>query len=199
MKLLEFQKNAERTFTDLGSLLHNSIHMTMGMATEAMEELPEAILNEDKVNISEELCDSQWYAVNYARIYGIELSDELTNLSDHSETESLRLGMSRLLWASLQLNSQSATDVLNRYIGKILDYDKKEFAYNKKDITVDDKRACLTVILIATEAVANLHEINMDEARLKVINKLKLRYPEKFTQENAINRDVVAERQVLES
>lgn len=39
------------------------------------------------------------------------------------------------------------------------------------------------------------HELALD----KVINKLKTRYPDKFTTESAINRDLDAERKVLES
>lgn len=40
--------------------------------------------------------------------------------------------------------------------------------------------------------------VSEEQTRLKVINKLRVRYPEKFTSENAINRDLTAERKVLE-
>lgn len=49
------------------------------------------------------------------------------------------------------------------------------------------------------EAIA-INEIGIPEEKIRstVINKLAKRYPEKFTQEAALNRDLVAERQVLE-
>jgi NTP pyrophosphatase (non-canonical NTP hydrolase) len=40
--------------------------------------------------------------------------------------------------------------------------------------------------------------INMDSVLERVIEKLKVRYPEKFTAEAAINRDLTSERNVLE-
>jgi hypothetical protein len=40
--------------------------------------------------------------------------------------------------------------------------------------------------------------LDLDAERAKNINKLKIRYPEKFSSENAVNRDLTAERAVLE-
>jgi hypothetical protein len=37
-----------------------------------------------------------------------------------------------------------------------------------------------------------------EEGRARIIRKLKARYPEKFTSENAINRDLARERMILE-
>ncbi len=47
-------------------------------------------------------------------------------------------------------------------------------------------------------AVDELHASFEEDVLDRVIAKLRARYPEKFTSENAINRDLVKERQVLE-
>jgi ribosomal protein S17E len=45
-----------------------------------------------------------------------------------------------------------------------------------------------------------LDELNstFEEEQDRVIRKLKARYPDKFTNENANNRDLITERKVLE-
>jgi hypothetical protein len=40
--------------------------------------------------------------------------------------------------------------------------------------------------------------IDLEEMLQRNIDKLKARYPEKFTQENALNRNLDVERQILE-
>jgi NTP pyrophosphatase (non-canonical NTP hydrolase) len=180
MNIKEYQQEVKRTMPDLGSLLLNSLHMTTGMATEIMEELTIAMEKKDFVNISEELADAQWYACNYATIYGIELQ-HIYRIPYHER---------RQLTAYL--------DDLNIHIGRLLDYDKKELAYGKKNITAEQRAETLNKVLYSIEATATKLGVDMREARQKVVNKLRLRYPEKFDADKAINRDTAAERKILE-
>lgn len=173
MNIKEYQQNVLRTMPDLGSLLLNSIHMTLGIGTEITEELVLALDKKDKVNVSEELADAQWYICNYATLYNIEIADVKKN-----EPE-IELGLFVL-------------------VGRIQDYDKKELAYGKQT-TLKERKKTLRTLLSAVEYIADVNQIDMDEARQKVINKLMLRFPDKFDSEKAINRDVVAERTILEA
>lgn len=179
MNIREYKTQVQRTLPDLGSKILNSIHMTLGMGSEFLEEAIKGVEKEDKVNIAEELADVQWYACNYATIHGIDITEELvlSILKDGEE----------ILFKGLQA------------IGKLQDIDKKELAYGKVIPSDDPQRInALYVVFQMIEAIANEFEIDMNEAREKVINKLKLRYPDKFDSDKAINRDVVAERKILE-
>jgi hypothetical protein len=173
MNIIQYQQEVKRTCPDLGSRLLNSIHMTLGIGTEIFEELSQALATSHRVNISEELCDAQWYACNYATLYNIDIS-----------------GIRPLLDIDLF--------ELHIYTGRLQDFDKKELAYGK-EVSIEQKTEVLHGIITAIETIALAHNIDMDAGRAKVIAKLKLRYPEKFTQDAAINRDTVAERKVLES
>jgi len=81
--------------------------------------------------------------------------------------------------------------------GEFVDMIKKHIYYGKALDVVNAKEElsdCSWYIALA------LNELNttMNEVLTLNINKLKLRYPAKFSSEDAINRDVVAERELLE-
>lgn len=175
MTLIEFQKEAIRTLPDLGSLLLNSIHMTLGMGSETYDELLTATENNDPVNIAEEIADAQWYMVNYATLYGIELPEVLPYYPTDDSQEILYMTA----------------------VAKLQDMDKKELCYGKK-ADPEERKKQLFLALQFLEYGAETHGINAAEARQKVINKLRYRYPEKFSQEHAINRNTEAERRILE-
>lgn len=46
--------------------------------------------------------------------------------------------------------------------------------------------------------LANRLDISFDEVQTTVINKLRARYPDKFTEDDAVNRDLDLERKILE-
>ena len=74
---------------------------------------------------------------------------------------------------------------------------KKSLFYGKTLDTVNLKEELgdlLWYVSIAMDELGTTYEAEMQ----RVINKLKLRYPEKFTEEDATNRDLVAERKLLE-
>lgn len=81
--------------------------------------------------------------------------------------------------------------------GEFLDVYKKTYAYDKKIDYVNLKEE-LGDILWYIANFCNVNKWSMEEVMEININKLKVRYPEKFTQENAINRNLEEERKVLE-
>lgn len=81
--------------------------------------------------------------------------------------------------------------------GEIADVFKKHLAYNKAIDYVNVKEEVGDVMWY----IANLCNINgwdLREIMSTNIEKLEQRYPDKFTNENAINRNLKAEREILE-
>jgi NTP pyrophosphatase (non-canonical NTP hydrolase) len=83
-------------------------------------------------------------------------------------------------------------------IGELLDIWKRNIAY-KKDIDWINVKEELGDILWYFSNFLRINNIDFEEILNININKLKSRYPEKFTEENAINRDLESERKILES
>jgi NTP pyrophosphatase (non-canonical NTP hydrolase) len=81
--------------------------------------------------------------------------------------------------------------------GELLDAYKKAFAYGK---SIDKVNVGEELGDIFWYAVNLMRMLDLDPAEIfeTNVNKLRARYPEKFTEENALNRDLDKERAVLE-
>ena len=94
----------------------------------------------------------------------------------------------RLLHAAMGLSTEA---------NEFLDPIKKHLFYGKPLDLVNLKEELgdmLWYMAIAMDALDTTFEAEMT----RVINKLKVRYPDKFTEYDAINRDLTAERRKLE-
>lgn len=175
LTLETYAELAPRTLTDLGSLKLNISHMSFGIVEE-LDELMAALVNEDTVNIVEEAGDICWYCVN-----GIKLIDNNFDFSiEHPELEKL----------VSYLESSALVTETKRFI-----------AYNKENTDV------LLILYYNTLSVImemfNLKErpesvSTFNETLFKNIEKLNKRYPEKYSDFNALNRNLEAERKTLE-
>lgn len=173
MNLKDFKIECKRTCPTLGGGMAVDLsHMVLGMNTEVVE-LKAAIRNGDEVNILEEISDLMWYYCNYLTFRGIELptasSYFITNYIDN-------------LYDTICL---------------LQDLVKKNLAYGK-DIPLQEEAECLREILALVQGACKYYDLNLEEGLEKNITKLKKRFPDKFDAELAINRDVVAERKILE-
>ncbi len=99
--------------------------------------------------------------------------------------------------------SPETTDILHNVIGvatesgELLDQFKKHIYYGKElDVTnVGEEIAdCMWYLT----NLCRLLDLDMEELLDKNIAKLRVRFPDKFNQEDALNRDVDAERKELE-
>jgi len=88
MEITEYQLKASRTMATLGNLTDDSIHMVLGMQTEAAEiadVYKKALAYKkdiDFVNVKEEIGDQMWYIANMCNIHGWDLREILaTNIS----------------------------------------------------------------------------------------------------------------------
>lgn len=81
--------------------------------------------------------------------------------------------------------------------GELLDAYKKHFAYGK-DLDVVNVGEEIADIMWYISNLCRLKNIDLEEMMQRNIDKLKARYPEKFSQENALNRNLNKERDILE-
>ena len=155
-------------------------HMAMGMASE-IDELHKAIMKGDKTNIAEELADILWYCSG--TIYLYKLQDVHLSLSEVADFHERRFDLL----------------VLVNAISEFTDIPKKTLAYRKIYSSDDIDRALLKVIS-STIGVMNTVLVSPEQALQNNIDKLRVRFPEKFSEDKALetNRDLDKERVELE-
>lgn len=83
-------------------------------------------------------------------------------------------------------------------IGELADVFKKQHAY-KKQIDWINVREEIGDILWYVINFCNINSFDIEEILDKNVEKLKARYPEKFTEHFANNRDLKNERKILEN
>ena len=81
---------------------------------------------------------------------------------------------------------------------EIADAYKKTIAY-KKELDLVNVKEELGDILWYIANMCNMHGWDLRDIMQTNIDKLKARYPEKFTEQHALNRDLNKERSILES
>lgn len=177
MTFTEYQSESQRTCPSLGDLRVDISHMVLGINSE-INELQDAIAIKDIVNISEEIADTHWYISNMCRMRGYDY-------------DALRVFST----VPTGLNSNGLINMLYREISLLQDVVKKNIAYGKSH---NDEVYHLGRICWALSDLAKRKGIDIHQALFKNIEKLKARYPEKFTTENALNRDLEKERDILE-
>jgi len=180
MKIEIYQKEATRTMANLGELVHDSIHMTVGMNTEVSAELlkPLSSSNFDVVNVKEEIGDLMWYVANYATLHKLSLTTDLYKRVIVKDAKEI------------------VEDILV-CIGELQDLDKKLFAY-KKPYDANKQFGFFNHLNQLILQLCETLNFNIESILQLNIDKLKSRYPEKFNEENAINRNLDVERKILE-
>lgn len=188
MEFNQYQKEVVRTFafrkTPLNQSTTDMLHCAIGICTE-VGELEEAFGNVDEeydfTNIGEEIGDQMWYISNLSNYINLNMEDRIFLVKPtYYESNKYYLG------ENLQLSC------------RLMDIFKKHIYYNKELNTVDIKD-------IIFDMVVNLnnlsHSLGLDlkEIMNKNISKLRIRFPEKFTEELAENRNLNEERKSLES
>jgi len=149
------------------------LHSIIGILTE-LEELLE--WKEDKIGKSEELFDIFWYLAIIGREYNLPLPKDAT--------------------CSMENPFEIILSVIKIAI-KMLDFLKKKLYYNKpinEDMLIQYYNEISSLLIV----YANISDINISDGLDININKLKARYPDKFSSERAINRDLIVERDILQ-
>jgi NTP pyrophosphatase (non-canonical NTP hydrolase) len=173
MTLTQYQQEAKRTCPSLGSLERDLLHMRLGVFTEVGE-----ILDIFKKHIA------------YGKpIDFVHLNEEGADIMWYLANEMRLRGIilsEELIYKSTKYENGYPTI-------EEAAADLSDWLCNYSDLYED------------TESIEALHYIlsslpNSDffGSLERNINKLRIRYPEKFTSEHALNRDLEAERKALE-
>lgn len=152
------------------------IHSALGLSDELVE-LDQAFDKADKVNIIEEISDIMWFTALACNEVGVSLRTPLT-LPDNNIQQ-----------ARLDLR-----DDINSFVSII----KRWYAYGKEPNMQDLAFSISQIVSSFTWLSLSLDE-DPCEIMQKNIDKLAVRFPDKFTPEAANNRDTDKERKVLES
>lgn len=167
-----------------GNINDSLFHSAIGIQTE-IGEIFEALFIKngelDTINLREEIWDVMWYmaiACKKLNFYDIDFEEDF----DTTRYENYIQYAYRLNYESIEL----------------LDSFKKSLFYNKAFDEEKMKQRLLEIYKLWGAFVKILWGdiVKICERNIK---KLQARYPEKFTSEKAINRDLDTERKILES
>lgn len=176
LTLKEYQHLAQRTNAELGDFRGNLNHMLLGLNSE-FNELYDAT---EDVNRAEEITDYLWYLVNYATMRKIDL----WRVTEFVDT-----------YYILQENDDYIGH-LQRAVSVLTDLEKKEYVY-KKMIPRETLINAVTDILERINDCYVFYAMSPEESMARNISKLQIRFPEKFTEHNATNRDLESEYKAL--
>jgi len=185
--ILEYQGLAVRTCTDLGDQNKNERHMNLGVVTEIGETLDifkkHMAYNKpiDLVNLGEELADIVWYIVNKCSFENLSLDENYDQVL--SEVEEL---VETKMFTIPDLPAETKAEailvlILNAYCAP-----------------VNNIFSAPIVQIAFLNHIASWFDLDFGQCLTNNIDKLKVRYPEKFTEEAAIERNLEAERVELE-
>lgn len=156
------------------------LHGCLGICTESIELLANKATR-DRSNYEEELSDICWYlAIIHDELkLPFEINYEFF-ISDTIILKDIDPYIENLI-----INSSELIDLVKRQI------------YYKKEFSNDVIKNIMKRIIISINMICHILDFDIDQILVKNIEKLKKRYPDKFTEFNAINRDITNEMSVF--
>lgn len=198
MKFEIYREAVKRTVKDLGTK-DNLSHMALGFASE-LSELEDCLINDevDRVNLAEELGDKLWYAANWANFM---LISELEHNTIFDETINFIFkpsSYSRIIIYGGRLADIAKRLLAYRQSPEDQQKQRREKALEKGKIFETNNEMWYRYIT-AIHAMCLVHNLDIEIVMAANIAKLAKRYPENFTNDDAITRSLNDERAVLES
>ena len=191
--LEEYRLLAARTLPDLGGRNNNLLHMEAGIAGEFLGETVDILKKTfaykkplDKVHLGEELADTVWYCAGVETINKLPGTVIVFDEEAIASVENIKNQTITYIKESVEIRSSS---IETECLGIIL--------VNKRAVDSTNRGAILAIVGICM-GICEVLEIDFWQALTNNISKLQVRYPEKFTEEAALNRDLAAERAELE-
>ncbi|ALN97150.1 MazG-like pyrophosphatase [Flavobacterium phage Fpv1] len=185
--IAEYQQLASRTCVDLQTDEKNQNHMWLGITTEVGEILDVCKKNlayskpVDVVNIGEEISDKMWYIANKANLEGLILLDDITEVD-------------KTLWLNLCSVYDDFIKIPERTTDVKVDFTIQFY----KDFFGNLDMMNTFNLLTVTKFLSDFWQFDFYQLLTNNINKLQVRYPDSFTNEAALNRNLEAERVELE-
>lgn len=171
MTYKEYQENSGRTCADLNNLKLNLAHMIIGLYSE-QNEVDSAAKNFDLVNYGEELTDQNWYLANYCTFRNLLFETVYTNMFENNFT--------------LEQNFSKLADIVKKYI-----------VYNK-EIDTNYEMHLLNSIAFGLYEKYITNDLDIKKCLQNNIDKLRIRFPDKYSDQLALNRNLEQERIELE-
>lgn len=192
MKFEQYLIESARTHQSEGKR-RDLLHACAGMVTEAgelIDPFKRAMFYKkelDVVNVIEEIGDGLWYIAVACRVFNLnlDLSQENNNYYKNNKIKQIQTEEG-LMEFMLEFNNY-----VNKLSMKILSYS------GYKDNLKFDVANFIDVIQ-EMNLIAEMFNFNLELVMDVNINKLKKRFPNKFNCEDAIIRDLKAERELLE-
>jgi len=191
--LEEYRLLAARTLPDLGGRNNNLLHMEAGIAGEFLGETVDILKKTfaykkplDKVHLGEELADTVWYCAGAETINKLP---EMEMCFDKMSLEAIERVKNQTITHVKKSVELRKSTIETECLGFIL--------ANKGAVNSTNRGAILAIVGICM-GICEVLEIDFWQTLTNNISKLQVRYPEKFTNEAALNRDLVAERAELE-
>ena len=191
--LEEYRLLAARTLPDLGSMSNNLLHMEAGIAGEFLGETVDILKKTfaykkplDKVHLGEELADTVWYCAGAETINKLPEMEMCFDGEVIASVENIKNQTITYIKESVEIRKST---IETECLGFIL--------ANKGAVDSTNRGAVLAIIGLCM-GICEVLNIDFWQALTNNISKLQVRYPEKFTEEAALNRDLVAERVELE-
>lgn len=149
----------------------------------------------DRANVNEELGDLFYFLVQYWRELDGRILDglELNYTADEFEYVRTKLIYDSLALEELLLDISETVNQLSRYTYAGIRLGAVDKSYRRVKAV-----KLLHSLAIDARAVATFFEIPLEDCFQINHNKLKARFPEKYTQAAALNRNLAAERSELE-
>lgn len=192
----EYKEKAQRTLPNLAFLYDekgnitntrcdnniglelNLCHMMLGLGSE-IAELTECVGTElkqkvDRVNLGEELGDIYWYITNYCTIRNLPVPEDV----------------------KVDLPNDTCFELLITSIGNLTNLVKRFVAYHQ-EIPRAKELEIIYNVYAALKLFENVYDLEGEIVRKKNIHKLMVRYPDKYSDSAAINRDTTKENEVL--
>lgn len=168
MELETYQKSSERTLPDLGSIQLNLAHMALGICDEA-DEIDEAYTARSKSDLADEIGDQMFYIAGYCTFKKYSMKE-------------------------VALYGQNVS--LYQAVFRIAGHVKKFVAYNK-EIEERTEKELLGTVIKCGQILCGQLDIDFGEVLEKNIKKLKIRFPKKFDQKAAINKNSRKEKKIF--
>lgn len=188
MKTTDFQKGVLRTcsadFEKIGERVANSsglnfMHSLCGMSAE----ISELLLAQDKPNAIEELGDFLWYDALAHHAINVPFDYDPNKYVDGRHSD---------MHHAITMDSLDFT----RHVGELHDLFKGHVFYGRR---LDYDKAEELLAKVTWAAFGSCYRVGSspEDVMRKNQEKLRARYPEKFTEENANVRDLEKERAIL--
>lgn len=192
MKFEQYLIESARTHQSEGKR-RDLLHCASGMVTEAgelIDPFKRAMFYKkelDVVNVIEEVGDGLWYIAIACRIFNLNLDLSQEN-NQYYKTNKIKQIQTEEGLMEFMLNFNEYVNKLDMKIVRVSEFNESKF-----DID------CFIDVIQEMNLIGEIFNFNLELAMDVNINKLKKRFPNKFNCEDAITRDLKAERELLET